>query len=122
MLTAQTTIPELTWSLVSPYPIYVEGSNPPLYWWHGVGVTEPMLLSLIGKHCFNIAPTPEIKNIALRSQFEAERINSFGKQDSFSNDLPNEYHFELISNAIGRHRDRKSYTIVEVLSWIKKRT
>lgn len=122
MPTAQTTIPELTWSLVSPQPIYVEGTDPPLYWWHGVGLTEPMLLSLIGKHCFEISPTPEIKTIALRSQFNAERANLFGSQDSFNSDLPSEYHFELISNAIGRHRDRRSYTIAEVLSWIKPRT
>jgi len=81
-----------------------------------------MLLSLIGKHCFEISPTPEIKTIALRSQFEAEQANLFGSQDSFNSDLPSDYHFELISNAIGRHRDRRSYTIAEVLSWIKSRT
>lgn len=121
MPTAQITTPERTWSLVSPQPIYVEGSDPALYWWHGVGVTEPMLLSLIGKHCFDIAPTPEIKTIALRSQFSAEQTNSFGDQNTFGEDLPTEYHFELISNAIGRHRDRKNYTIAEVLSWIKSR-
>jgi hypothetical protein len=112
-------IPEKTWSLISQTPIYVRGSSPSLYWWHGIGMTEPMLLTLLGEFCFNIAPSPEIKKAAMLSQFQAENSGQFGTQKLL--DDPDENKFWVLKYAIAPHREKRTYTIQEVLSWIKKR-
>ncbi len=119
-LTQPITTPEYTWSLISPTPIYVEGSNPHLYWWKGIGLSEPMLLCLISKYCFHIAPTPKVRDIAIRSQHEAEKNYCFEGQDTFEGDLPSEMHFHKIDLIFAR-KERKSYQVAEVLNWIKKR-
>lgn len=120
MPTRLITTPEYTWSLISPTPIYVEGSDPHLYWWKGVGLTEPMLLCLVGKYCFSISPTPECRDIAIRSQYEAERNHAFEGQDTFEGDLPTDMHFHNIDLIFAR-KERKIHQVKEVLNWIKKR-
>ena len=113
-------IPEKTWSLISPKPIRVKNSNPSLYWWFGVGLTEPILLALIGKFCFNISPAPETKRIATVAQHKAEQENKFGVQtlDKEIDDTINL--FDQISWHIGKNFTPRTYQIQEVLSWLNK--
>jgi len=79
-----------------------------------------MLLCLIGKYCFHITPTPECRKIAIRSQYDAELNHLFEGQNTFNGEVPDDGHFGIIDYAIA-NRERRSYSIVEVLSWIKKR-
>jgi len=78
-----------------------------------------MLLCLIGKYCFHISPTPECRGIAIRSQFDAERQGLFEGQDTFHDEAPSEVHYGCIDYIFSR-QERRNYSIVEVLSWIKK--
>lgn len=79
-----------------------------------------MLLCLIGKHCFHINPTPECREIAIRSQALAEQQNLFEGQDTFLGEIPSDVHFGQIDYKFAR-QERRNYSIVEVLNWIKKR-
>jgi len=112
-------IPEQTWSLVGPVPIYVKNSDPPLYWWHGIGMTEPMLLTLIGELCFNILPSPEIKKSAIRSQYQAECNGKFGSQKILEDPITDK--FWTFKYSIARYQDKRKYNFSEVLTWLNKK-
>lgn len=79
-----------------------------------------MLLCLIGKYCFHINPTPDCRAVAIRSQYEAERQNLIEGQDTFNGEVPDDSHYGKIDYLFSRV-GRRNYSIIEVLSWIKKR-
>lgn len=72
---------EHTYSLLSQRPVLVEDSQGQKYYWVGIGLTKPMLLLLISKLFFKIPVNPEMRNIAVSSQYQAERENQFPGQN-----------------------------------------
>lgn len=115
---------ELTWSLISPNPVYIENTKPHLYWWFGVGFTEPMLLLTIGRKFFNIEPNKSMLKIACEAQDIAEKAGLFGKLQHKSSTFSSHrscflYFYNQINYELAKNNISVDNKISNIIEWIK---
>lgn len=121
------TTSEQTYSLLANSPIRVANSNPALYYWRGVALTEPMLLTLVGSILFRIPVSPEMRIIAGRSQRLAilDRLIDDSvsiEQDHYRSQDIDQVYYHGYSAALRNHLhecDMSQYSVETILNWVR---
>lgn len=122
------TTSEQTYSLLANMPIRVADSDPTIYYWRGVGLTESMTLTLIGSIVFRIPVSPEMRIIAGRSQRQAisnrliEDVVSIDEVHYRNQDVDQVYYHAYsatLRNQLQEPNMFQHLSVESVLNWVR---
>lgn len=121
------TTSEQTYSLLAITPVQVANSDPLIYYWRGVALTQPMLLALIGSIIFRIPVSPEMRIMAGRAQRHAvlsrQIEDCVSITEQYSNQDIDQVYYHAYSAALRNQIHEadmfQHFSVDAVLNWVR---